>query len=323
MNRILLGMALLSCVVAGAHGAAPNELSILSSFDPSMENQVCSIGYDEIRESVWVHGCGALDVSRYSRAGDFLDSVPRPGEGTNDVDLDFAPEGLVLAGTFVPEGTLLFINGEIDEAEIYAVDPVAGTVIETLETSFGVSHVVGGAYHATRDTFFLVQDKVPPGTADDSIVAEIDPSDGSVLDTFKVDDILMEFTVDFGDLEVNNVTGNLLIVSSDETTIAEFTPTGEFVRELVYPPEVTALNGRGLSGIALDDTRREAWVTDITQDESVTRLGGPDLYPWFELFIGDAVDTAPEGPRPLTDPRTLLSRRRSPRAEVSDVASTR
>lgn len=42
------------------------------------------------------------------------------------------------------------------------------------------------------------------------------------------------FTVNFGDLDVGG-NGNLFIVSSDEGTVGEFTPTGAFVAEHALP----------------------------------------------------------------------------------------
>jgi len=195
------------------------------------------------------------DVRQYTTAGVFVSSVPRPGEGANDFDLDVAPVALTLGGTPVPAGTLLVINGETGPAEIYAVDKGTGAVLAALSTAFGASHVVGGGYHAGRGTFFLVQDGVPSGSANQHLVAEVNAQTGAILNSFKVDVQLPGFTVNFGDLDVSTASGNIWVASSDEGAIAEFTPTGVFVQQLALPGGATSL-----SGIGLDDAGGGAWV---------------------------------------------------------------
>jgi hypothetical protein len=154
-------------------------------------------------------------------------------------------------GNTIPQGQLLFINGETDSAEIYAIDNATGTITDTLSTSFGTDHVVGGSYHPIRNTFFMVQDNVP-ATALENLVAEIDPSNGDTLQTFQVTDYM---SVYYGDIEVG-ASGNLFIVSSDDDSIAEFLPVGTFVQKHALPAGVD-----GLSGIALDCDAGEAWVS--------------------------------------------------------------
>lgn len=153
------------------------------------------------------------------------------------------PIGFGTLGTAnILPGQLLVINGETGHAEIYAIDPNTGDIVGMLSTEFGVSHVVGGAYHPIRNTFFLVQDKVP-GNAEENTVAEIDPITGAVLNSVQITDT---FIVNFGDLDISNTTGNLFIVSSDNTTIAEFTPEVTFVQSLDLPVGVSSLNGLSL-----------------------------------------------------------------------------
>jgi hypothetical protein len=254
------GLILLSAT--SVHGA----LELLGTFATGLNTPV-GIAYDQISDAVWVYRDSGADIRQYSPSGMFLSSVPRPGESADDFDLEIAPEALSLAGTPLPAGTLLAINGENGAAEIYALDKMTGAVLAVLNTAFGLSHVVGGAYHPHRDTFFLVQDRQPSGSADDSLVAEIDPSTGAVLNTFKIDEVLSGYTINFGDVEVNAFTGNLLFVSSDETPLAEFAPAGTFVQLVNRPAGLSSL-----SGIGLNDAAGEAWVSGT--GGSVWRLGG-------------------------------------------------
>jgi hypothetical protein len=253
----LLALALLVC-----SAPASAQITLLDSFDPSEVGSLCGAAFDAVGNAVWVYECFGASLHRYATDGTFLGSVPRPGESANDVDVEIAPEALTLGSTTVPAGTLLFINGESGVAEIYALDESTGAVLATLSTAFGIGHVVGGAYHTGRNTFFLVQDNVP-GTQDENLIAEINPRTGAALDTFQVTSV---YSVSFGDLEVSDATGNLFVVSSAEGDMAEFTPGGTFVQYHDLPSGVSSL-----SGIGLDCAVREAWVAGT--GGAVWRLG--------------------------------------------------
>jgi hypothetical protein len=224
----------------------------LETFTPSDSGALCSIARDPETGNIWVYPCFGSDVLAYSASGEAVGSVPRPGESANDVDLAFTPEEVVIADSTVPANTLFFVNGETGVAEIYALDKTTGVVVDTLVAGFGNSHTVGGAYHAERNTFFLVQDNVPAAALRNRI-AEIDPITGDTLQTFSIE---AEFNVSYGDLDISGVTGNLFVVSSIQTSIAEFTPDGEFVQRHDLPSGVGSL-----SGIALDCASQEAWVS--------------------------------------------------------------
>ncbi len=269
MRRILLAVVVFSVLGSGAPRA---ELTVASTFNPSGAAGLCGLGFDPVLGGVWVFGCSAATVQRYGPTGVFASEVARPGESANDVDVELAPEALTLNATALPIGSLLFINGETGPAEIYAVDKTSAAVLATLPSAFGVSHVVGGAYHPGRNTFFLVQDNVP-GAADENRIAEVDAATGSVLNTFQ---ITATFSVNFGDLEVCGNSGNLLVASDDETSIAEYTPTGTFVQYHALPVGVSAL-----SGLGVDDLTGDLWVGNTVGN--VWRLQGDACAPAAEI----------------------------------------
>ncbi|MDX1421294.1 MAG: T9SS type A sorting domain-containing protein [Rubricoccaceae bacterium] len=253
--RTLHTVALLVLLLLTGAFPASAQITLLSSFNPPEIGGLCGLGFDPVGDVLWVYDCSDDEVVSYSTDGTFLGTAPRPGESANDVDVEIAPELLTLNATTIPAGTVLFINGESGPAEIYAIDPDTGTVLDTLATGFGVSHVVGGAYSSLRDTFFLVQDNVP-GAEDENRIAEIDPVTGAVLNTFQIG---ATFNVSFGDLEVSTVTGNLFVVSSIEARIAEYEPDGTFVAYHDLPGGVSSL-----SGIGLDCAQEEAWVSNTS-----------------------------------------------------------
>lgn len=241
---------LLSATWPSLSGAA---LVVLDSFDPLNAGELCGVGFDSGTGNVWVYQCSASDIQQYAATGAFVSSVTRPGGSANDVDLDFSPAPSTLGSTALLPDTLLFVDGESGPAEIYAVDEASGAVLATLATAFGASHVVGGAYHPERETFFLVQDSVPGGGAGD-VVAEIDPVTGAVLGSFRP--VESGFSLFYGDLEVSAANGHLFLVSSAEEAVAEFTPAGVLVQEMPLPDGVSSL-----SGIGLDDANGEGWVS--------------------------------------------------------------
>lgn len=263
-SRAVLALVL----VLAASGAARAQLTIAGQFDPSGTSDNCGLGFDSAAHEVWLYGCSGANVQRYSTAGVLLSStVVRPGESANDVDIELSTAPFTLAATVVPSNALLFINGESGVAEIYALDKTNGAILSTLNTAFGASHVVGGAYHRIRQTLFLVQDLVA-GATNGNRIAEVSPQTGAVLNTFQ---IATTFSVNFGDLEVCNSTGNLIAVSSDENRIAEYTPTGTLVQYYPLPVGVSSL-----AGIGIDESSGDLWVASSAGGGDVWRLtGGP------------------------------------------------
>ena len=231
------------------------QLTILTQFNPSNTGGLCGIAYNSPAGEIMVIGCNASTIDRYAEDGTFLSSASMVGGIADDVDIDMSPTDLMMNGTFVAQGQLLLENGESGVSEIYAIDEVTNEVIDTLVTGFGNSHVVGGSYHAQRGTFFLVQDNVPGGFEANRI-AEIDATTGDTVHTFSVQPY---FDVNYGDLDISPISGNLFVVSSSDAGVAEFTPDGVFVQNHALPSGVS-----GLSGIALDNDLEGAWVCNTS-----------------------------------------------------------
>lgn len=232
--------------------AAPAQLSLGTQFLTG--SSTVSLAFDPATSTVWTYPSYGTNLLAFSTSGAALGSIPRPGGSANDADLQVAPVALTLNGTPVPAGALLFIDGESGTADIYAVDTGTGAVIASLTTAFGNSHVVGGAYHPQRGTFFLVQDRVPSTLALRSLVAEVSPATGQVLNQFQLTAANPNFTVNYGDLDIAPY-GNLLVVSNDEVEIGEFTPLGAWVAGHPLPTGAT-----GLSGIGRDASGCGLWV---------------------------------------------------------------
>ena len=244
LPRRLLAVAL-ACIAAPAAA----DLSLKSQFNPSNTAGICGIAADTVSTDVWVHGCSSATVDHYTAAGVFVGTVPRPGESANDVDIDFSLAPLMLDTTAIPSGTLLFFNGESGTADVYGINTTTPAVLDTLVSDFGSSHVVGGAHHPDRGTLFMVHDRQTSVAADRNLIAEVDPVTGDVLGSFAITAASATFTVNFGDIDVCPGSGNLLVVSSDETATLELTPAGVFVALHPLPAGVAGLSGIAVSAI--------------------------------------------------------------------------
>ena len=229
-------------------GDAPGVTTKVAQFTSSI--RACGLAYADATSTIWVFPCSSPMAHAFTTAGVAMGTLPLQGESSDDGDLDVAPRAFMLGATAIPAGSLLYTNGESGTAEIYAYDPATKMPLGMLATMFGDNHVVGASFHSTRGSLFAVQDRQ---TSAGNRIAEIEVSAGAVAANFPTTPAVV---VNYGDVEVCQPTGNLLVVSSDRTDLGEFTPAGAFVRYHDLPADVT-----GLSGIGIDDATGDLWVT--------------------------------------------------------------
>jgi hypothetical protein len=251
-------------VAEAGGGDAPGTTTKVAQFTSSL--RACGLAYSDPTATIWVFPCSSTMAHAFSPAGVAMGTLALQGESADDGDLDVAPTAFMLGTTAIQAGTLLFTNGESGTAEIYAYDPTTRMPLGMLATMYGDNHVVGASFHTARGTLFAVQDRQ---TGAGNTVAEINVGTGAVSGTFPTTPAV---SVNYGDVEVCQPTGNLLVVSSDRTDLGEYTPAGAFVRYHNLPPDVT-----GLSGIAVDDATGELWVTGT--GGTVWKVGGTPCPP--------------------------------------------
>lgn len=222
-----------------------NQLAIRHSLNPGLGSLV-GLSINEYQQDLYLYPAFAAAVQLIDRLGVSQGSLPMQGEPANDVDLDITAQAFVLKDSQIPQGSLLIFNGETNATEIYAVNPATGALLARLDTAFGASHVVGGAYNPVSRTLWLLQDNVPAAGVG-NVVAQIDPITGQVLSSFNLLTAQHSYGVSFGDLHINPNNGNILLVSSIQSAMAEFDRTGKLVRLLSLPAGVSSISGLAVS----------------------------------------------------------------------------
>lgn len=238
-------------------------VNLISSFAPN-QGLLVAIAFDPVLGNVFVYNDFATVIHRYLPNGTIVANTAFTGTPSNDIDLDFAPEAINIRGTNIAANSLLVANGETLPNTISGINKITGAEIGPSATNRALptTNLVGGAYHATRNTFFAVN-------YDTDTIQEINLATGTSIRIFPVRPTgVPAFDVNYGDVEVNQATGNIFVVSSSQNTIRELTPTGTFVRDI----DVSAFGVSGMSGIAFDDAKGEAYISST--NGRVYRLGG-------------------------------------------------
>jgi Ca2+-binding RTX toxin-like protein len=185
-------------------------------------------------------------IREFSTTGSPLSTIPRPGQSSNDFDLDVAEVSLTVGQGTVPAGGLVVTNGEVSPQKIFGIDR-AGTILGQLDLQ---GTLVGGSYHAARKSMMVVDYGA-------DVIRELDPATGTLLNEFPVTPKgSPAFDVFFGDVAVSAQTGNLFIVSSTQAVVRELTADGAFVQDY----EVGSLGIGGMSGVDIDPATNDAWI---------------------------------------------------------------
>lgn len=217
---------------------APMGTLVIDDMFDSTLGMLCGVGFDEPTGDVHVVPCQNTQVHVYSVEGTLRRTEAWSGELADDADIEISEATYTLGTTSVAPGDSVRINGETGPVELYA-EGDDGAV--TLTAAFGDSHVVGGSYHPGRGSFFVLQDRAAATAA--NTIAELDLVTGALVQSFSTG----AFDVSYGDLDVCNATGELLVTSSVEANIIRYSPTGAVLGTLALPAGVTP-SGIGLDG---------------------------------------------------------------------------
>jgi hypothetical protein len=233
-----------------------DDLQVLSQFSPGI-GALTAVGFDEYRQRIYTTNNSGNAIAINNRLSAIVGTIPVPGGLTNHIDIEIASEALQLAGTLIPQGSVIVINGENGTAEVFALEPDNGTVLAQLNTNVGNGDVVGGAYNPRTQSLFLLQET--QANTGDPIISEVDINTGATLNQFTGVFTALDFDVGLGDIEVNNETGSLYVVSDIEINILEQNSDGGLVRLIGLPNGVI-----GASGMAVSQAGERIWVSSNT-----------------------------------------------------------
>jgi hypothetical protein len=236
-------------------------LSVASSFNAAL-GVLVAVAFDPASGNLFLYDDFAAGILEYTPSGTLVTpAVPNPGTASNDYDLDFLPESVNLGGTTVGANSLLVMNGEdLPLRRVYALNKDTGAILA--QTTIPMSDPVGLSYHPGRDTFFGID-----WTRD--VVEELNPATGAVLASFPVAPVgAPAWDTYYGDIEVDQASGRLILVSSAQPIIRIMSTTGIFIADV----DVAPLGVANMSGIAWDDANATAWISTTSGD--VYRLVG-------------------------------------------------
>lgn len=231
--------------------------TLINSFTPGI-GPLVGIGFDSVSGNVFVYPDFSDAILEYTPAGTQVPpDITNPGTSSTFYDLDFATASFNLGGSVVGANTLLVVDGNTNT--LFGINKDDGTLLSSVVLS--VPSSVGGSYHTARNTFFNLSDS-------DDTIYEIDPETGAVVSSFSVaPGGSPAFGIGFGDVEVNQNTGNLYLVSDSQNLIRELTPSGVFVQDI----DLSGLGISGMAGIGFDDANSEAFISST--DGNVYQLG--------------------------------------------------
>ncbi|MEL7450459.1 MAG: dockerin type I domain-containing protein [Pseudomonadota bacterium] len=238
--------SLLCMLVAAFASASSQAATLLDTLDPANVGSIVAVAHDPVSGNLFIYGEFGASIIELDTSGNEISSFPTPGS-SNDFDLDFSLSVLDVAGTSVPENSLLIFNGDETPERFYAYDQSTGTQLATVGLdSFSL---VGGAHVPGTNNVATVQ-----FTGEDTVLTH------SLVDGLTVGSFLPgppPFDIFYGDVDIAADTGNLFLVSSSQNVIRELTPTGLCVRDV----DVSTLDINGMSGVAVDDNTGFLWIS--------------------------------------------------------------
>ncbi|MEO1576064.1 MAG: thrombospondin type 3 repeat-containing protein, partial [Pseudomonadota bacterium] len=264
LNHRSLSLGL--CAPAALCAATAGGATLLNTFNP-FGSSLVAIAVDQVSGNVFVLPEFGAEIHEFTPDGTLVNSIPRPGNNSNDFDLDVSLGPMQINGVSIPANTLLAFNGDDSPERLYALNRSDGTILA--DVALDSISLVGGAHIAGTNDVITVQ-----FTSDDTIIrhsADTGVSNGSFLPGPQPFDIF------YGDVDSAAATRNLFLASSSQQVLRELTETGLCVRDVL----VSDLDISGMSGVAVDDSTGLVWLSTT----------GGDVH---------LVDTAPP-PEPDTD----------------------
>ncbi len=239
------------------------QIFLIDSFDPPELGEINGIAFDPVSGDLFLHQSFNSLIHEYTSLGALVNSIPDPGSNGNDSDYEFAFQSININGTIAPPNSLLVIEGETDPQRLIAVDKTTGFLLASVNLAEPIGSLVGGSFHPTRETFITID-------WSSDLIREFDSITGNQLNSFGFGTGWDAF---FADVEVLGADDNLYLVSDSQNTIRVLTDTGTFIQDI----DAGVLGVSGMSGIAFDDLKGEAWISST--NGNIYHLGGFEAIP--------------------------------------------
>ncbi len=247
MSRV--GNLLLGCAALAMWPAYAIEVTVDNVFNPGL-GIIAGIAVDHTSGNVYVYGAFDDDITEYAPDGTFVGNIARPGNSSNDFDLDVARSAINVGGMTVPGGSLLVVNGDDSPEALYAVDPTDSSLLGSV--TLPTASTVGGSHVTGLDLLVAIDFQ---GNDDLYLV---DPADGSEVMRFEPE---LPFSVFWGDVDHHSTRNTLMVVSSDQPIIREVTIEGFCERDIDL--SLAGFTDQ-MAGIAIDEEREDIWLSSLS-----------------------------------------------------------
>ncbi len=240
-----------ACALAAAGSLAAGAATLVTSFNP-FGSSLVAIAVDSSSGNVFVLPEFGAEIHEFTADGTLVNSIPRPGNNSNDFDLDVSLGPMTIGGVAIPADTLLAFNGDDNPERLYALDRATGAILTSV--ALDSISLVGGAHIDGSNDVVTVQ-----FTGDDTIIRH-NADDGVANGAFLPGP--QPFDIFYGDVDAAATTRNLFLASSSQQVLRELTETGLCVRDVV----VSDLDISGMSGVAVDDATGLVWLSTTGGD---------------------------------------------------------
>lgn len=254
---------LLACALGAASLTTPAAqgqeiIDVVSTLNLPSNPAPCGIAGDAAIWQLYVYDCGATSIHRYEIDGTPLSTIDVSAlspSALGSLNVIYFYNLDTFGGVDIGDyGKLLLIDGGSGTTRIHAFELETGAYLATLNTAFGDSHVVGATFNPATQTIFLLQNQ--DAATNPNTIAEIDPETGAVLRTFST--AAWGFDIAEGDIDAAR-DGELLVVSSIESTMAKVKLDGTLRREIPISDAIT-----GITSLESTYTGPSAWITDVS-----------------------------------------------------------
>ena len=112
-----------ACALAAAGSLAAGAATLVTSFNP-FGSSLVAIAVDSSSGNVFVLPEFGAEIHEFTADGTLVNSIPRPGNNSNDFDLDVSLGPMTIGGVAIPADTLLAFNNDVVTVQFTGDDTI-------------------------------------------------------------------------------------------------------------------------------------------------------------------------------------------------------